>query len=99
LEIGRSKLLNIARRQTAVPDVACRNNDAMPVSGDIEARVTNVQHYSLAAWSRQRRCDDWVIGCEMHGDAEVYDMPQSTQLKQQGRTVTQIVIGRQGAAN
>jgi hypothetical protein len=35
----------------------------------------------------------------MHGDAEVYDMPQSTQLKQQARTVTQIVIGRQGAAN
>jgi hypothetical protein len=35
----------------------------------------------------------------MHGDAEVCEMAQSTQLKQQTRTVNQIVAGRQGAAN
>jgi len=44
-------------------------------------------------------CDGRVVRCEMHGDAEVWDMPQSTRLKQQTRTVTQIVICRQGAAN
>ena len=38
--------------------------------------------------------EDWIVRCEMRGDAKVCEMTQSTQLKGQAQPVTQIVIGR-----